>query len=125
MQAIRWLRTFLGMLLAKLSGMWRRTPQRQFPKVVYLESRVDPGSALQQNCFVIVGTRERPKWAKFKCPCGCGDTLSLNLMQSHRPCWQVTLEKDGSVTVFPSVDATSCKSHFWVRRSEIEWVQLC
>ena len=47
---------------------------------------------------------------------------ALNLMASHHPHWTTDLHDDGTLTVHPSVDATSCGSHFWIRRSQIDWV---
>jgi hypothetical protein len=118
---LHWLQTLIITIWTALRRLWRRSPSKHFPEVLYMGGGEDPKPALRRNRFIIVGTRERPKWAKFMCPCGCGDVLSLNLMKSHHPNWQVTLETDGSVTVFPSVDATSCNSHFWIRASQIVW----
>jgi len=76
---------------------------------------------IKKKLLVLIGPEERPKWLRFICPCGCGEELALNLMKSHRPCWTVTLHEDQTVTVHPSVDATKCRAHFWIRQNQIEW----
>jgi hypothetical protein len=43
-------------------------------------------------------------------------------MRSHSPHWVCEQHDDGTLTVHPSVDATTCGSHFWIRRSVIHWV---
>jgi hypothetical protein len=64
----------------------------------------------------------KDRWAHFLCPCGCKDVISLNLMTSQRPCWTLSCDEDGTVSLYPSVDKTSgCKSHFFVKKSKIDW----
>ena len=72
--------------------------------------------------LVLAGSPERPKWLRFDCPCRCGEVLALNLMASHSPRWAAESHEDGTLSVRPSVDATRCGSHFWIRRSRIDWV---
>lgn len=60
--------------------------------------------------------------AALLCPCGCGETIQLNLLKDVRPCWSVKQCSDGSVTLLPSIwRQKGCKSHFFVRNGEIEW----
>jgi hypothetical protein len=83
---------------------------------------VDPARDLAAKRLVLIGTKDKPKWLRFKCPCGCGDVIALNLMTSHYPRWTVERHKDSTLTVHPSVDAKTCGSHFWIRHSHIDWV---
>lgn len=63
---------------------------------------------------------------QFLCPCGCGKEIYLT---SKEWCdvrgknWSI-LEKDGKVTLWPSVNATGfeCKSHFWIKDNKVVWV---
>ena len=87
----------------------------------YSESRGLPDSNLKDGKLLLTGSAQKPKWLSFKCPCGCGNVVSLNLMESHYPAWSVTFEKRG-LTVSPSVDVTTCGSHFWIRNNQISWV---
>jgi hypothetical protein len=47
----------------------------------------------------------------------------LNLMRSHRPRWSFEVHADETVSIHPSVVVTTCGSHFWVRRSRVEWTR--
>lgn len=56
------------------------------------------------------------------CPCGCGRVLQMNLLPDERPCWRVTRNADGTVTLHPSVwRRKGCGSHFWLRDGRIRW----
>jgi len=110
-------------LLSSIAAWWRRSGRRHaFTGIARVESSIDPAVDISAGKLVLIGPEERPKWLRFACPCRCGEVLALNLMTSHRPHWSVELHEDGTMTVHPSVDAKSCGSHFWIRRSLIEWV---
>jgi hypothetical protein len=59
------------------------------------------------------------RWAVMFCPCGCGDTLRINLDGRAGPAWRVWRDARG-VTIYPSVwrDA-GCGSHFIVWDSRV------
>lgn len=62
--------------------------------------------------------------AALLCPCGCGQTLYLNLLEEERPCWRVCTSKSKAATLSPSVwRKTGCESHFWLRQGKIHWCQ--
>lgn len=63
-------------------------------------------------------------WAvMFKCPCGCGEPITLNLVGS-RPVWNASIDSNSQIRLHPSVWRTkSCRSHFWVRKGRIAWVK--
>src|SRR6266436_400756 len=62
------------------------------------------------------------KWAQFRCPCGCGEIVLLNLSASRRPCWKIRNGLFGQATIMPSVWRTDgCQSHFFIRRGRVEW----
>ena len=65
------------------------------------------------------GYREQ---AVMLCPCGCTQTLHMNLLMDERPCWKASIHDDGTVTLHPSVwRKVGCKSHFWLRRGNVQW----
>ena len=114
----------LGALRRHLSRFflrWRRWRRRSFRGVVYVESDRDPRPMVEARYLVLIGPVERPKWARFACPCGCGETLTLNLMRSLSPRWEVRLSIDGKADIFPSVHNLPCNSHFWIRCSRFDW----
>ena len=60
--------------------------------------------------------------AAMICPCGCKEVIQLNLLKEVRPRWTVQQDKDGSVSLMPSVwRQKGCRSHFFVRHGMIEW----
>lgn len=71
--------------------------------------------------LVLGGGRE--KWLLMTCPCGCGQEIALNLMQSQSPRWKVSVQSAKRFSVHPSVDATSCGAHFWLRDGRVIWCQ--
>lgn len=62
-------------------------------------------------------------WAvAMSCPCGCGEIVELSLSKVSKPHWTLRLDQ-GKPTLSPSVWRNiGCKSHFWVRRGQVDWV---
>nr|WP_232252247.1 DUF6527 family protein [Pseudomonas frederiksbergensis] len=59
----------------------------------------------------------------MKCPCGCGRTIELLVIQEAKPRWDVEVDADGFPSLTPSVWLTNgCKSHFWLKRGRVTWV---
>jgi hypothetical protein len=72
----------------------------------------------------IIGVQGNEWLAEMVCPCGCGETLFLNLLQDELPNWQWRVNADGAVTLSPSVwRKVGCKSHFFLREGMIEWCE--
>lgn len=105
-------------------GRWWKGRRRyeEFTGVVVIDPTIDPSTVLEECNLVLVGTEAKAKWLRFRCPCRCGEILALNLMSSHHPHWTCERHRDGTLTVQPSVDATDCGSHFWIRQNKIHWV---
>ncbi len=56
------------------------------------------------------------------CPCGCNDTINLNLLEEHKPSWNIQINKN-NLFVTPSIwKTTGCKSHFFIKHNKIIWV---
>ena len=106
-----WLWTLLSRLFrGRRSVIWRferieDLPDRPWIGIVYLAGE---GNNL---------------WgASMACPCGCGETIELNLLKQVRPCWTVTNSDDGTATLSPSVfRQQGCRSHFILRQGRIHW----
>lgn len=74
------------------------------------------------GALYLVGEEEYLWVAVFRCPCGCGQPIHLNLLPGPEPCWQVTEHRDGAVTLYPSVwRQNGCESHFFVQRGRVKW----
>ncbi|MGX1927994.1 DUF6527 family protein [Flagellimonas sp. 2504JD4-2] len=81
-----------------------------------------PEAPLERTLYLEGDEEEKDYWyALFKCPCGCGDSIMLNLMTDAKPCWKVIVS-DKVPSISPSIWRTSnCKSHFWLKRGKVFW----
>jgi Family of unknown function (DUF6527) len=95
----------------------RKRGQRiRYGRVEEFPDRLEPAT------LYVAGEDAHPWAAAMLCPCGCGDVIELNLLKQARPCWSVQQNRDGTVTLIPSVWRTKgCRSHFFIRQSRIEW----
>jgi|SRR5579862_198500 len=100
-----------------LSKIRRKHPQ------FFRASRVDDFPDSLKTWTVYVAGEDGHLWAAaLVCPCGCGETVELNLLKQVRPCWSVEEHPDGSITLMPSVwRQKGCRSHFFVRHGHIDW----
>lgn len=108
-------------LLAVLRPLWvwlRR--RRRISNIVRVGSRSELPDKLGRSLYVV---GEKPKWAILECPCGCGDTIDVNLMRSRSPVWELSMQ-NGKATLYPSlwVSKQKCGAHFWIRHGKIDWV---
>lgn len=77
---------------------------------------------IPERTIVIIGSGTKKKWILLMCPCGCGETLTLSLMQSHKPNWKASKDKWSRVTLSPSVwKNDGCRSHFFIKKGKILW----
>jgi len=62
-------------------------------------------------------------WAlAMRCPCGCGDSIHINLLPDACPCWQLTHHSNGTVSLHPAIwRQSSCGSYFFIRGSRVYW----
>lgn len=113
-------------------GLWKeRNPKIQEkhhapPPRVFLSCEVvkspPPNDGIPHGKFIVVTPSKEPKWALFKCPCGCGHVITLSLASGRTPQWQVRLEEGLYPTLHPSVrQLKGCYSHFWVKGGRIHW----
>jgi len=69
-----------------------------------------------------VASSEKIKWSLFRCPCGCGNVITLSLQSIHKPFWKLTKMNSGRPTLHPSVWRNKgCKSHFWIKDGRVFW----
>jgi len=80
-------------------------------------------ATIQAGIITVVGGADWAKWVLFKCPCGCGEVLTLSLMKSFKPRWRLKIDKKNRITLSPSVwKKDGCRSHFYIRKSKLKWV---
>jgi hypothetical protein len=95
----------------------------QFSLKTFDDRLVAREAAKQTGVAALVNPGGRQKWLIFKCPCGCGQEIALNLMSTHFPHWRVDVRTSQLFNVHPSVDATSCGAHFWLRDGRVSWCE--
>jgi hypothetical protein len=104
--------------------MFRWVWQRVFGDPTLLKARAveELPDRLELGIVYVVGEGGYLWFVAMICPCGCGETLHMNLMSHSRPRWEVIKHNDGSVTLDPSISRlTGCRSHFFLRRCQIVW----
>lgn len=91
--------------------------------VASVEAAPDVPDRLPRNGAVLVGTREKPKWLAFDCPCRSGHRISIPLDPNQNPHWTVTDHE--VLSVHPSVDfrAPERRCHYFIRRARILWAR--
>lgn len=100
--------------------------QRPLPEVWFRGATVvekTPGNAfVTENRFFVVRHRGAFLWALFKCPCGCGEVISLPLQSPHSPKWRVSMTDAQRPSLYPSVWRNKgCMSHFWIEDGRVFW----
>lgn len=120
--------SFWKLLLSTLKGWYSTTPTKNtsLPPRIYNNCefvRAPPSNAeIQNGQFFVVIPANEPKWALFKCPCNCGQVITLSLALNRTPRWNVTMEENQYPTLWPSVrQLKGCLSHFWMRDGRIHW----
>jgi hypothetical protein len=97
--------------------------QKSKPKVSF-KFLTDIPEHLADNTIYIIGERAQHWLVIFYCPCGCRETISLNLLKETRPRWRF-ITRWSQLTLYPSVWRTvGCKSHFNVKKNKIVWCNL-
>ena len=87
--------------------------------VVRVPDQATAIQALKDGVLVLVMPGEKPKSLKFLCPCGCGETISINLVPATGKAWRITYEPNSGLSLWPSVWLDiGCQSHFILRRNK-------
>ena len=110
-------------LLRSIAG-WFRQKYSYYsqPKFNFEIVENDPESVPPQKIF-IVQEGVQPDSLIFKCPCGCGADIHLNLLKDAKPRWHFKINKRGNISIYPSVRRTKgCQSHFYLSNSRVDWV---
>lgn len=108
-------------LIAYLWSLRLRFRRRhEISTIVRVGSRSELPDKLGRTLYIV---GDPPKWAILQCPCGCSDTIDVNLMRSRNSVWRLSVV-NGKPTFHPSlwVPAEKCGAHFWIRDGKITWV---
>lgn len=100
----------------------------------YLKSFTPPMTVLvvEEDLFpkklprgrVVLLNDDGPYAVGLLCPCGCGESIELMVMEGIRPRWDIQIDEFNRPTLHPSVwKKTGCCSHFWLKRGRIVWCE--
>ena len=121
---IRWFRSTIDGLHKQIDIVRQRV--RAWLDPPYRTISIDGSlpSKLKKNALYIVSEDGFEEQAAMLCPCGCAQTLHMNLLPDDRPLWRVTRHADGSASLRPSVwRKKGCRSHFCFRKGRVDWVK--
>jgi len=93
-------------------------------KIAFIFVKEAPSDISSQVVY-LEGADMNDLWfAYLKCPCGCKDTIMLNMIPDTKPCWTYVRDTIGNESLFPSINRKfQCKSHFWIKNNRI-WKAL-
>lgn len=81
-----------------------------------------PHNKIPEKTIIIVRKNNLMKWALMQCPCGCGEILTLSLMKSVNPFWDVKFDKLKRLSLSPSIHKSDgCCSHFYIKKGKVVW----
>lgn len=90
-------------------------------KYIYAWSE-DPPEDVRPGFIYLIGEKTKPWSAKFVCPCGCADVITLSLIERDNPRWTHSINALGSISLWPSVWRTKgCRSHFYIKNGRVLW----
>jgi Family of unknown function (DUF6527) len=97
-------------------------PVDLIPGAIRVSGRADLPRRLRPGRLYLVG--EPAKWAVFRCPCGTGHQIDLNLAHVGRPRWSVEFDPRNRPSLRPSVDVRAeRRCHFWLTSGQVRWCQ--
>ena len=89
---------------------------------ITIKEKIPEDTQVEDKDFIEIIYKGQSFWSIFKCPCGCGNVISLPLKETHDPHWKLKRSVNGRPTLYPSVwQNKGCCSHFWVIDGKIEW----
>ena len=119
---MKWISALTRSVRASAAAIRRRLSSHRHQARVHSERVDEFPDALRPATLYVAGEDAYLFAAAMLCPCGCGDTIELNLLPQANPCWIVHFHGDGSASLTPSVWRTKgCKSHFLLRMGRVDW----
>lgn len=104
---------------------WLRGWFRRRPAPIKILRVDELPEELDSKILYVVGEAEYLWFVAMVCPCGCGETLHMNLLLDERPHWNLIEHLDGTASLLPSVwRVKGCRSHFWLKRGIVEWCSM-
>ncbi len=102
---------------------WFRSKFREDWKLKIIDGDSLP-ERIPKNTLILAREGDEDWCAGMLCPCGCGEVIELMLIPEATPHWRLIAGPDDKPSLKPSVwRITGCRSHFWLRRGNIEWCE--
>ena len=94
----------------------------KYTTVTRVHTRDEASEAVNNAIGVIaIVDRQGPRTVVFKCPCGCGDTISIAVDPLLEESWQLR-QRGETISLLPSVwRTTGCESHFVLWDNTVWW----
>ena len=109
-------------MLRRFIQSWRRRFRFKRGNAYRLCFLPEEPEAIAAGTIYVVGEANHHWAAVFKCPCGCGADVWLNLLDGHTPCWTFELDSTGRLSFSPSiVRRVGCRSHFFIWENRVYW----
>lgn len=100
-------------------------PFRRWRIVGTVEYADEIPEQMPKRAMVIVVAGRLPKWVGFKCPCGKGHDILLNLDKKRLPAWELSRSAKGKYSIMPSIDFHDAgrRCHFFLKDNRILWAK--
>jgi hypothetical protein len=103
-------------------GAMTRTRAQRINLIGTVSNHEEAHSIVKLPGDTVVVERGRPRALVFKCPCGCGDIVTINLDRRSGKAWVHYSLKGRGLSLYPSVWRDSgCESHFVLWNNYICW----
>ena len=105
--------------MTKARRQWTWHAEKDFGSYTVVATHGEADEVLLSRDTLVMIVRGKPRALKLRCPCGCGDLLTVSVDPETHPHWRVrTL--GSRLSISPSVwRETGCHSHFVLRDSKI------
>lgn len=115
-----------GWISRKWNFFWERISRHvkgaEVASKFNIEFVEDTPDRISENTIFVVQDGNFPELLAFECPCGCRARIILNLLPDASPKWSFYISEQGKIDIYPSIwRKVGCKSHFFVRESNIDW----
>ncbi len=113
----------MNWLVQLLKRLWEEIFGQSQPAYQHYLVESDLPQKLKKQAIYIVHENGYFEHASMICPCGCGETLHMNLIPDEHPYWKFIQHSDDTISLHPSVwRMKGCRSHFFFRHCKILWV---
>ncbi len=100
--------------------------RKRFEGVVTLPNLgIEHAFHIDAGKIVLIGQPGDERLVIFRCPCGCGEYVLLHVEGSEAKLppgtetWKLEVDREGRVSLSPSVVVTTCGAHFFIKHNEV------